>query len=143
RVITATVSVHRHQPVPMETRGSIASWDPAEQTLTFHTATQSPHMIRLLLAPQLGIPMEAIRTISQDVGGGFGLKNGLFREDVALAVASRDLGRPVKWIEDRFEHLATGGQAREEMADVEAAITDDGRLLGVRMQVQLNAGAYP
>jgi len=143
RVITATVSVHRHQPVPMETRGSIASWDPAEEKLTFHTATQSPHMIRLLMAPQLGIPMEAIRTISQDVGGGFGLKNGLFREDVAIAVASRDLGRPVKWIEDRFEHLATGGQAREEKADIEAAVTDDGRLIGVRMQVLLNSGAYP
>jgi carbon-monoxide dehydrogenase large subunit len=143
RVISATVSVHRHQPVPMETRGSIASWDPAEERLTFYTATQSPHMVRLLLAPQLGIPMEAIRTISEDVGGGFGLKNGVFREDVAIAVASRDLGRPVKWIEDRAEHLATGGQAREEMADVEAAVTDDGRLLGVRMKVLLNTGAYP
>jgi carbon-monoxide dehydrogenase large subunit len=143
RVVTATVSVHRHQPVPMETRGSIASWDPAAERLTFHTATQSPHMVRLLLAPQLGIPMEAIRTISEDVGGGFGLKNGLFREDVAIAVASRALGRPVKWIEDRVEHLATGGQAREEMAEVEAAVTDEGRLLGVRMKVLLNAGAYP
>ncbi len=143
RVISATVHVHRHQPVPMECRGSIASWDAADEKLTFYTATQSPHMIRLLLAPQLGIGMEQIRTISEDVGGGFGLKNGLFREDVALAVASRDLGQPVKWIEDRIEHLATGGQAREEMADLEAAVTSDGVLLGVRMGVKLNSGAYP
>lgn len=143
RVVSATIGVHRHQPVPMECRGSIASWDGAEEKLTFHTATQSPHMIRLLLAPQLGIGMESIRTISEDVGGGFGLKNGLFREDVAVAVASRDLGRPVKWIEDRIEHLATGGQAREEMAEIEAAVTADGLLLGVRMNARLNSGAYP
>ncbi len=84
-------------------------------------------MIRLLMGPQLGIGMEQIRTISEDVGGGFGLKNGLFREDVALAVASRDLGLPVKWIEDRIEHLATGGQAREEMAEMELAVDADGR----------------
>jgi aerobic carbon-monoxide dehydrogenase large subunit len=99
--------------------------------------------VRLLMSPQLGIPMENIRVISGDVGGGFGLKMGLFREDVALAVAAIDLTRPVKWIEDRGEHLATAGQAREEMAEMEAAITADGVLLGLRMNVTLNAGAYP
>jgi len=143
RVVTASLSVHRHQPVPMECRGSVADWDAANESLTFYTATQSPHMVRLLMPAQIGVPMEKIRTISEDVGGGFGLKNGVFREDVAIAVASKDLGRPVKWIEDRAEHLATGGQAREEMADVEVAVTDDGVLLGVRMDVLLNAGAYP
>jgi carbon-monoxide dehydrogenase large subunit len=143
RVISATVSVHRHQPVPMEGRGSIASWDPTDEQLIVYTSTQSPHLVRMLLAPQLGIPMEKIRTVSGDVGGGFGLKMGLFREDVALAVASIDLARPVKWIEDRAEHLATAGQAREEMAEMEAAITNDGVLLGLRMNVMLNTGAYP
>ena len=143
RVVKATVSVHRHQPVPMEGRGSIASWDAAEGKLTFYTSTQSPHMVRQLLAPQIGVPMEGIRVISGDVGGGFGLKNTVFREDVALAVASKALGQPVKWIEDRLEHLAAGGQAREEMADMEAAVTADGVLLGVRMDVKLNSGAYP
>ncbi len=143
RVITASVSVHRHQPVPMEGRGSIASWDPVEDKLTFYTSTQSPHMVRQLLAPQVGVPMDRIRVISGDVGGGFGLKNTVFREDAALAVASKALGRPVKWIEDRLEHLAAGGQAREEMADIEAAVTADGMLLGLRMDVKLNSGAYP
>jgi carbon-monoxide dehydrogenase large subunit len=143
RVISASLSVHRHQPVPMECRGSVADWDGANEQLTFHTATQSPHMVRLLLPAQIGVPMEKIRTLSEDVGGGFGLKNGVFREDVAISVASIDLGRPVKWIEDRAEHLATGGQAREEKADIEAAVTDDGVLLGVRMEVVLNQGAYP
>src|SRR5262249_6360025 len=143
RVVIASLSVHRHQPVPMECRGSVADWDAANEQLTFHTATQSPHMVRLLMPAQIGVPMEKIRTLSEDVGGGFGLKNGVFREDVAIAVASMDLGRPVKWIEDRAEHLATGGHAREEKADIEVAVTNDGVMLGVRMQVFLNAGAYP
>jgi carbon-monoxide dehydrogenase large subunit len=143
RVVSASVSVHRHQPVPMECRGSVADWDAASEQLTFHTATQSPHMVRLLMPAQIGVPMEKIRVLSDDVGGGFGLKNGVFREDIALAVASKDLGRPVKWIEDRAEHLATGGQAREEMADIEAAVTNDGLMLGVKMHVLMNTGAYP
>jgi aerobic carbon-monoxide dehydrogenase large subunit len=143
RVVRATIFVHRHQPVPMECRGLVASWDVANEHLTIHSSTQSPHMLRLLMPPQIGVPMEKIRVLAGDVGGGFGLKNGVSREDVAVAAASIDLGRPVKWIEDRLEHLATGGQAREEMADLEAAVTADGLLLGVRMEVKLNAGAYP
>jgi len=143
RVVSATISVHRHQNVPMEGRGSVASWDPATEELTIHTSTQSPHMVRMLIAPQINVAMEKIRVISGDVGGAFGLKTSLPREDVALAVASMDLGRPVKWIEDRSEHLAASGQAREEMADIEAAITNDGLLLGVKMNVKLNTGAYP
>jgi aerobic carbon-monoxide dehydrogenase large subunit len=143
RVIRASINVHRHQPVPMECRGTIADWDAGSGKLTITTSTQSPHMLRLLLPPQIGVDMEHIRVLAADVGGGFGLKNGVFREDVAVVAASIDLGRPVKWIEDRIEHLASGGQAREEMADLEAAVTDDGLILGVRMDVKLNAGAYP
>ena len=143
RIVRATVSVHRHQPVPMEGRGIIASWEAEGEHLTIHASTQSPHMFRLLLPPQIGVPMEQIRVLAADVGGGFGLKNGVYREDVAVVAASMDLGLPVKWIEDRLEHLASGGQAREEMADMEAAVTSDGVLLGVRMDVKLNTGAYP
>jgi aerobic carbon-monoxide dehydrogenase large subunit len=143
RIVTATIEVHRHQNVPMEGRGSIASWDATEGMLTIHTSTQSPHMIRMLMPPQINVPMDKIRVISGDVGGAFGLKTGLFREDVALAAATIELGRPVKWIEDRIEHLSSSGQAREEMAELEAAVMDDGLLVGVRMKVQLNSGAYP
>ncbi|WP_029431504.1 xanthine dehydrogenase family protein molybdopterin-binding subunit [Blastococcus sp. URHD0036] len=142
RVLTATISVHRHHPNPMETRGIVASWDSAAQKLTLHASTQSPHMLRLLLPPQIGVPMEQIRVLAADVGGGFGLKNSVFREDVAVAAAAKDLGRPVKWVEDRLEHLATGGHAREEKADVELAVTDDGRIIGARLDLVLNVGAY-
>jgi carbon-monoxide dehydrogenase large subunit len=143
RVIRADIHVHRHQPVPMECRGTIASWDADAEQLTIHTSTQSPHMFRMVLPAHVDIPMERIRVLAGDVGGGFGLKNGVGREDVAVVAASKDLGRPVKWIEDRLEHLATAGQAREEMAEVEAAVTDDGLLLGVRMNIKINLGAYP
>jgi len=143
RVVRATISVHRHQNVPMEGRGSIAAWDEEKGQLTFRTSTQSPHMVKMLMAPQLNLPMEKIRVIAGDVGGAFGLKTGLFREDVALAAAAMDLGRPIKWIEDRGEHLAASGQAREEMADIEAAVSAQGLLLGVKMDVKLNSGAYP
>ncbi|MGY1772651.1 xanthine dehydrogenase family protein molybdopterin-binding subunit [Blastococcus sp. SYSU D00813] len=142
RVLRTTISVHRHHPNPMETRGIVAGWDAAEEKLTLHASTQSPHMLRLLLPPQIGVPMERIRVLAADVGGGFGLKNSVFREDVAVAAVAKDLGRPVKWVEDRLEHLSSGGHAREEKADVELAVTDDGRVLGARLDLVLNAGAY-
>jgi carbon-monoxide dehydrogenase large subunit len=142
RVIRTSISVHRHQPVPMETRGLIASWDAAAEELTLHASTQSPHMFRMLLPNLIGVPMEKIRVLAGDVGGGFGLKNCVGREDVALAAAAISLGRPVKWVEDRLEHLAAAGHAREEMADLEAAVTADGRLLGIRADVKVNVGAY-
>ncbi len=143
RVIRATINVHRHQPVPMEGRGTIASWDPEARHLTIYASTQSPHMFRMVLPAQIGVPMEQIRVIAGDVGGGFGLKNSCTREDVAVVAAAMDLGRPVKWIEDRLEHLASSGQAREEMADIEGAVSHDGLLLGVRMTIKVNLGAYP
>jgi carbon-monoxide dehydrogenase large subunit len=142
RVVQASIWVHRHQPVPMETRGLIASYEQAKEQLTIHASTQSPHMLRMLLPIQINVPMENIRVLADDVGGGFGLKNGVQRDEVAVIAASIDLGRPVKWIEDRLEHLAVGGQAREEGADIEAAVTNDGVLLGIRMEAKLNLGAY-
>jgi carbon-monoxide dehydrogenase large subunit len=142
RVLRATIAVHRQHPNPMETRGIVASWDAEAEKLTLHASTQSPHMLRLLLPGQIGVPMERIRVLAADVGGGFGLKNSVFREDVAVAAAAKDLGRPVKWVEDRLEHLATGGHAREEKADVELAVTDEGRVLGARLDLILNVGAY-
>jgi carbon-monoxide dehydrogenase large subunit len=142
RIVHASIWVHRHQPVPMETRGLIAAYDRTNEHLTIHASTQSPHMLRMLLPIQINVPMENIRVLADDVGGGFGLKNGVQRDEVAVIAASIDLGLPVKWIEDRLEHLAVGGQAREEGADIEAAVTNDGVLLGIRMEAKLNLGAY-
>lgn len=143
RVVRATIAQHRHQNVPMETRGSVASYDPATQSLEVWIATQGVANVQSVLAGRLGMPAERVRVRAQDVGGSFGLKVAAGREDVAVAAASRELGRPVKWIEDRSENLTASGQAREESFDVEAAVTDQGDILGLRVKMVVDTGAYP
>lgn len=143
RVVEATLHQHRVTNCPMETRGAVADYDPGSGELTYHAATQSPQGLRLALAEALGHPIERLRVLADDVGGAFGLKSGMFREDVCLAAASKHLGRPVKWIEDRNEHLLASGQARQEMIEAEVAVKDDGTLLGIRARMTMDAGAYP
>ena len=143
RVVRARFSQHRHANVPMETRGLVASFDPASGTLDVHAAHQSPHALRLHLADLLGLAFHGVRVRCGDIGGSFGQKSGLSREELAVAAASVLVGRPVKWIEDRTENLAVGGQAREERVDAEAAVDAEGRVLGVRLRMVLDQGAYP
>jgi len=99
--------------------------------------------LRLQLASTLGHPMERFRVLANDVGGGFGLKGSVVREDFCVAAASKALGRPLKWIEDRNEHLIASGQAREEMVQVELAVKADGTFLGMKAKLTMDAGAYP
>jgi aerobic carbon-monoxide dehydrogenase large subunit len=143
RIVRASIAQHRHQNVPMETRGTVASYDPATETLEVWTGTQGVSHVQMVLGARLGLSPEKIRVRAQDVGGSFGLKIAATREDVAVAAASRDLGRPIKWIEDRYEHLTSAGQAREESFEVEAAITDDGDILGLKVKMVVDTGAYP
>src|SRR5262249_58963750 len=118
-------------------------FDPNSGELTVYSATQGVHIVRTGLSMQLGIPPEKIRVLAGDIGGSFGLKLGAAREDVAVAAASRELGRPVRWIEDRTENLAASGQAREESFEVEAAVTNEGDILGMRVRMVIDTGAYP
>ena len=143
RVVKARIVQHRHQNVPMETRGNVASFDPDSGILTVYAATQGVGLTRMGLSMQLGLSMDQIHVLAGDVGGSFGLKFGAAREDAAVAAASKDLGRPIKWIEDRNEHLVASGQAREESFDVEAAVTNDGDILGLKVAMVLDTGAYP
>jgi carbon-monoxide dehydrogenase large subunit len=143
RVIDVHIDVHRHQNVPMEGRGCIASWDADLAAMTFYAATQSVHITRNGVAARLGIEGEQVRVLAGDIGGSFGLKIGASREELAVAAASRHLGRPVKWVEDRGENLTASGQAREESFDVQAAVSRDGDLLGLDVQVVVDTGAYP
>ena len=143
RVVRVHLDQHRHQNVPMETRGAVFSYDTDSGDLQVWTACQGVHLVRQTLSDRTGIPLDKIRVRTGDVGGSFGLKFGAYREDVACAGASRKLGRPVKWIEDRSENLAVSGQAREESFDVEAAITDRGEILGLRVSMTMDTGAYP
>jgi carbon-monoxide dehydrogenase large subunit len=143
RIITTTFRQHRVANVPMETRGAVADFDPSSGELTYYASTQNPHALRLQLASTLGHPMERLRIIANDIGGGFGLKGNVGREDFCVALAAKRWGRPVKWIEDRNEHLLASGHAREEMAEVEIAVKSDGTLLGLKINLIMSAGAYP
>jgi carbon-monoxide dehydrogenase large subunit len=143
RIVRTRLHQHRHQNVPMETRGAIFSYDSATEELLVWIAGQGVALVQATLAARTGIPPEKIRVRTGDVGGSFGLKIGAYREDVVCAAASRVLGRPVKWIEDRSENLAASGQAREESFDIEAAITAEGQILGLKVNMTSDSGAYP
>jgi aerobic carbon-monoxide dehydrogenase large subunit len=143
RLIDFHIDVHRHQNVPMEGRGCVASYDADQDFMTVIAATQSVHVTRMGVAARLGIERDKVRVVAGDIGGSFGLKIGASREELAVAAASRLVGRPVKWVEDRSENLATSGQAREESFDVRAAVSNDGDLLGLDVKMVIDTGAYP
>jgi carbon-monoxide dehydrogenase large subunit len=143
QVLAARISQHRHQNVPMETRGCVASFDEASGRLMVWSANQSVSQQRDSLAARLGMPADQVRVRTADVGGSFGLKIAASREDVAVAALSRALGRPIKYIEDRYEHLMAAGQAREEVFDVEVAYSNEGDIRGLKVKMIMDTGAYP
>jgi carbon-monoxide dehydrogenase large subunit len=143
RVLGFHIDVHRHQNVPMEGRGCVASYDAGDGVMTIYAATQSVHVTRIAVAMRLGMEQDKVRVLAGDIGGSFGLKIGASREELAVAAASRAIGRPVKWVEDRGENLTVSGQAREESFDVRAAVGDDGVLLGLDVKVVVDTGSYP
>src|SRR5580700_8110884 len=143
RVMDFHIDVHRHQNVPMEGRGCVASWDADLGAITVYAATQGVHITRNGVATRLGLEGDKVRVLAGDIGGSFGLKIGASREELAVAAASRHLGRPVKWVEDRGENLTASGQAREESFDVRAAVSNDGDLLGLDVEMVIDTGSYP
>jgi carbon-monoxide dehydrogenase large subunit len=143
RIIDFHIDVHRHQNVPMEGRGCVASYDADRGLMTVIAATQGVHVTRMGVAARLGMERDQVRVVAGDIGGSFGLKIGASREELAVAAASRFLGRPVKWVEDRSENLAASGQAREESFDVRAAVSNDGDLLGLDVKMVIDTGSYP
>ena len=135
-------ATQRHLALPMEARGVLADWDEASQQLTIHGAAKVPFANRRILAAMIDLPETSIEMIENDVGGGFGARGEFFAEDFLIPFASRHAKRPVKWIEDRREHLLTTGHAREMMCDIEIACTGDGTILGLRGDIWVDAGAY-
>jgi carbon-monoxide dehydrogenase large subunit len=142
-VARAHIHQHRHQNVPMETRGLVADFDPESGMLTVHSANQGVTMAKMILGGQLGHDFDKLRVLCGDIGGSFGLKLGAGREDIAVCAASRALGRPVKWIEDRSEHLIASGHAREESMESALAYSADGDLLAIDVDMTVDTGAYP
>ena len=126
----------------MEGSGAVAAWDRAGGTLEFFSSTQTPHLLRDGLARSLGLAASRIRVVAPDVGGGFGPKMQLFPEEVAVAALGGRLGRPVKWVQDRMEHLQAAFHSRDVMVEVEAVAEADGRLAGLRARALCDVGAY-
>ena len=135
-------TVQRHTGVPMEARGLVAAYDAVGGPLTMWGPTKVTHFNRRVLAGLLGWPEERIRFVEPDVGGGFGVRGEFYPEDFLIPWATIRLARPVKWIEDRREHLAATNHSRQQIHDVEVGATRDGRLVALIDRVAVDMGAY-
>jgi carbon-monoxide dehydrogenase large subunit len=142
RVFSKRFHVHRYAAMPLETRGVVADYNPGTGRVVVWLSNQFPHSTRAALAGALGMPARNVQVIAPDVGGGFGAKVAVFMEDLVIPAVSRLIGRPVKWIEDRYEHLATTGHSKEMTCDVAIAVDDDGTFLAFRGHFIGNGGAY-
>jgi carbon-monoxide dehydrogenase large subunit len=142
RIVRGRYYVQRYTGMPLEPRGVAAHWDAGRERLTVWSSTQWPHTLREGLAGLLRLPEQSIHVIAPDVGGGFGIKQDIYPEEVAIALLARRMGRPVKWVESRREHLCTAVHAREQWHDVQLAVRGDGTILGMRADVLSDQGAY-
>jgi aerobic carbon-monoxide dehydrogenase large subunit len=134
--------MRRKTALAMEPRSCLAQWAEDGGTLTLHSATQVPGIVRDALALAFDIPVEKIRVVAPDVGGGFGGKGSLYPEEIFVCAAARLLRRPVKWTSDRLEDLCANSQAFDEIVDAELALDAEGRVLGLRADVIGDVGAY-
>jgi len=132
----------RHAGVSLEGRGVLAHYNRRLDELTVYSSTQFPHVIRTIMATCLGISEAKLRIIAPDVGGGFGPKNNFHPEELAVAALSMKLNRPLRWIEDRREHLIASPHAREHRYELTAYADSKGKILGLEAVVVVDAGAY-
>jgi aerobic carbon-monoxide dehydrogenase large subunit len=141
-VVEVEVEVGRHTAVPLETRGLVADYDAALDRLTIWGATKVPHFNRRVLAGMLGMAEERIALRATDAGGGFGVRGEFYPEDFLVPYLARALDRPVKWIEDRAEHLVATNHSRQQRRRLEGAFAADGELLALRDTLWHDNGAY-
>ena len=142
RVVQLTVQQNLLAGVPMEPRGALAAWDATTGELTLWTSTQAPFRIRSEVARMLGLDEARVRVIAPDVGGGFGVKGGPYREEPLVAWLARRLRRPVKWISTRQEDLLTTQHSRGAASTGALALDADGRIRGLRARIEAPLGAY-
>ena len=141
-VIELDLAIGRHTGVPMETRGAIGRYDAARDVLELHGAAKVPHRNRETLVRMLGRKPAAVHLYESHVGGGFGIRGELYPEDVLVLVAAMRLGRPVKWIEDRQEHLMAANHSRQQRHRARIAVDADGRILGMDDAFFHDQGGY-
>ncbi|MGI6856676.1 xanthine dehydrogenase family protein molybdopterin-binding subunit [Mesorhizobium sp. 1B3] len=137
-----TFYVQRHTAVPMEMRGLVADWDESNCRMSVWGAAKVPFFNRHVLAEMLGLPDNRVDLIELDVGGGFGVRGEFYPEDFLIPFAARHLQKPVKWAEDRREHLMATNHSREFDCELEIACDAQGKVLGLRGKVVADLGAY-
>ena len=142
RVFREKIYQHRGGPFFIECRGAVASYEAPSGSFTLYASSQGPHHLKLCMLDMFDLGDNQVRVITPDVGGGFGPKVSFYPEYVNVAVAARELNRPVKWIEDRRENFLATHQERDQYWDLEIAVDADAKILGVRGQLIHETGAY-
>jgi carbon-monoxide dehydrogenase large subunit len=140
--VTREYRMNRQSAVPLEGRATLAVWNDRLEELTVYTGSQSPHQTRVGLGQVLGIEERQLRLVSPDMGGGFGSKRVLYPEEVMVAALALKLKRPVRWLDDKREHILSAVHAREHHHKVTAYADAKGKILGLDVQVYVDAGAY-
>ncbi len=141
-VVKQRITSQRLIPTSMETRGVVAEYHGAEKSLTLHSSTQIPHLMRTLVAMMLGLPENHLRVITPEVGGGFGSKLNVYAEEALMGFVAMKIGKPVKWIESRRENFQCTIHGRGHVDYYEVAAKRDGTVLGLRLKLIQDLGAY-
>jgi carbon-monoxide dehydrogenase large subunit len=142
-VVALDLVNQRVAPCPLEPRAILATYDRATDRLTLRVSCQAPAGLRDTLCDAvLGLPRDKVRVLVGDVGGGFGMKTGLYAEDAVVAWCARELQRPVKWRADRLEEFLSATHGRDLASRAELALDADGRILALRVDSLANLGAY-
>ena len=141
--LTLELEIERSACMPMEGKGVLARWDADDQSLRLYSSTQTSTGVRAAVAAKLGMPLAKVECIAPDVGGGFGVKiMHPWPEEVLVPWAARNLGRDVKWTEDRREHFVSSAHERGQVQEVEVGFDDEGRLLALDVRFWHDNGAY-
>jgi len=141
-VISQRMMNQRLAPNAMEPRGVVAHYEPGKGTMTIWSSTQNPHILRTMIAAMTGLGQDQVRAIAPEVGGGFGAKINIYAEEYVAAVVTKRLGIPVKWCEDRSEAFVATTHGRDILAFVDLAAKRDGTVLGLKMRLIADIGAY-
>ena len=141
-IVKEKITNARVAPLALEPRGVLAHYLPGEDKMTLWTSTQVPHKVRTLVAIQIGMPENRMRVIAPEVGGGFGSKLNIYREEALAAFVSRELGLPIKWVESRSENFMATIHGRGQVGDVEMGLKNDGTITAFRYNVLADCGAY-
>lgn len=141
-IVELELAVGRHSGVPLETRGAVARYDETRDLLELHGAAKVPHINRRAIAAMLDLPLKRIHLYEDHVGGGFGIRGELYPEDVLVCLGALRLRRPIKWIEDRREHLLAANHSRDQLHKIRAAVDERGFILGIDDVFWVDQGAY-